>query len=138
MPCAGASRAVTRNSHLVLPRYGRLRSSAHWGCEDFDVDPRLMRRGLLENGYTERAISGARAVAVESVPSIRKGPFDPVLLTQARAESLTLQTVDPVVARHQRADHERIGERPRLPRSFRNRSSAAFTTGMRSSHWFVE
>ena len=44
--------------------------------EDFDVDPRLLRRGLLENGYSELAITGAHAAAVDSLPPIHKSPFD--------------------------------------------------------------
>ena len=32
------------------------------GREDFRVDPRLLRRRLLENGYTELAVTGAHAV----------------------------------------------------------------------------
>lgn len=70
------------------------------GREDFDVDPRLMRRGLLENGYTELAITGAHAAAVDSLPPIHKDPFDRILIAQALAESLMLLTADPVVARY--------------------------------------
>ena len=35
------------------------------GRADFRVDPRLLRRGLLEHGYTELAVTGAHAVAVD-------------------------------------------------------------------------
>lgn len=70
------------------------------GREDFDVDPRLLRRGLIENGYTELAITGAHAAAVDSLPPIHKDPFDRILIAQALAESLMLLTADPVVARY--------------------------------------
>jgi len=70
------------------------------GREDFDVDPRLLRRGLIENGYTELAITGAHAAAVDSLPPIHKDPFDRILIAQALAESLMLVTADPVVARY--------------------------------------
>jgi len=70
------------------------------GREDFDVDPRLLRRGLIENGYTELAITGAHAAAVDSLPPIHKDPFDRILIAQALAESLMLLTADPVVAQY--------------------------------------
>lgn len=70
------------------------------GREDFDVDPRLLRRGLIENGYTELAIAGAHAAAVDSLPPIHKDPFDRILIAQALAESLMLLTADPVVAQY--------------------------------------
>lgn len=70
------------------------------GREDFDADPRLMRRGLLENGYTELAITGAHAAALDSLPPAHKDPFDRILIAQALAESLMLLTADPVVARY--------------------------------------
>ena len=70
------------------------------GREDFDADPRLLRRGLLENCYTELAITGAHAAAIDSLPPIHKDPFDRILIAQALAESLMLLTADPVVARY--------------------------------------
>ena len=38
------------------------------GRRDFRVDPRLLRRGLLENGYVELAITGEHAIAVDDLP----------------------------------------------------------------------
>ena len=70
------------------------------GREDFDVDPRLLRRGLIENGYTELAVTGAHAAAVDSLPPIHTDPFDRILVAQALAEGLMLLTADPVVARY--------------------------------------
>lgn len=70
------------------------------GREDFDADPRLLRRGSIENGYTELAITGAHAAAVDSLPPVHKDPFDRILIAQALAESLMLLTADPVVARY--------------------------------------
>lgn len=70
------------------------------GREDFDVDPRLLRRGLMENGYTELAVTGAHAAAVDSLPPIHKDPFDRILVAQALVESLVLLTADPIVARY--------------------------------------
>lgn len=70
------------------------------GRPDFCVDPRLLRRGLLENGYTELPVTGTHAVAVDLLPPIHKDPFDRLLVAQAQIEGLTLLTVDPVVGRY--------------------------------------
>ena len=68
--------------------------------EEFNADPRLLRRGLLENGYVELPVSGAHAAAVDLLPPIHKDPFDRILIAQAQIEGLTLLTADEVVARY--------------------------------------
>lgn len=70
------------------------------GRADFSVDPRLLRRGLLENGYTELAVTGAHAVAVDALPPIHKDPFDRLLVAQAQIEGVTLITADEIVGRY--------------------------------------
>jgi PIN domain nuclease of toxin-antitoxin system len=70
------------------------------GRDDFRVDPRLLRRGLLDNDYSELAITSAHVVAVELLPPIHKDPFDRILLAQAMVEGITLVTSDPLVARY--------------------------------------
>ncbi len=70
------------------------------GRPDFQLDPRLLRRGLLDNGYIELPISSEHAVAVANLPPIHKDPFDRLLVAQAMAEGITLLTHDPVVARY--------------------------------------
>lgn len=70
------------------------------GREDFKADPRLLRRGLLDNGYEELAVTGAHAVAVDGLPAIHKDPFDRFLLAQSMVEGITLITVDEVLARY--------------------------------------
>ena len=64
------------------------------------LDPRLLRRGLLENGYEELAITGAHAVAVDLLPPIHRDPFDRILVAQAQIEGLALLTTDEIVARY--------------------------------------
>ena len=64
------------------------------GRADFDVDPRILRRALLDNGYTELAVTGAHAVEVDLLPPIHKDPFDRILVAQARVEGMTLLTAD--------------------------------------------
>ena len=70
------------------------------GRQEFSADPRLLRRGLLENGYVELPVTGAHAAAVDLLPPIHKDPFDRILIAQAQLEGLTLLTADEVVARY--------------------------------------
>jgi PIN domain nuclease of toxin-antitoxin system len=70
------------------------------GRPDFQVDPSLLRRNLLENDYTELAVTGRHAVAVAGLPALHKDPFDRILIAQATADGLLLLTMDPAVARY--------------------------------------
>jgi PIN domain nuclease of toxin-antitoxin system len=70
------------------------------GREDFKVDARLLRRGLLDNGYNELPIVSDHVVATESLPPIHKDPFDRVLVAQATVEGVTLLTIDPLVSQY--------------------------------------
>jgi PIN domain nuclease of toxin-antitoxin system len=70
------------------------------GREDFKVDARLLRRGLLDNGYTELPIISDHVVATESLPLIHKDPFDRILVAQATFEGVTLLTIDPLVSEY--------------------------------------
>ena len=64
------------------------------GREDFRVDARLLRRGLLDNGYTELPITGEPAINVDHLPSTHKDPFDRILVAQVTVEGITLLTND--------------------------------------------
>ncbi|MFZ0794619.1 MAG: type II toxin-antitoxin system VapC family toxin [Candidatus Korobacteraceae bacterium] len=70
------------------------------GRKDFQADARLLRRGLLDNGYSELPITSHHVVGTESLPPIHKDPFDRVLVAQATVEGVTLLTGDPTVARY--------------------------------------
>src|SRR5258707_1548777 len=70
------------------------------GREDFKVDARLLRRGLLDNGYGELPIVSDHVVATESLPPIHKDPFDRVLVAQATVEGITLLTIDSLVSQY--------------------------------------
>ena len=70
------------------------------GRADFRVDARLLRRGLLDNGYGELPITSEHAVALDSLPSIRNDPFDRILIAQSMVEGVTLSTADPLVAQY--------------------------------------
>lgn len=66
--------------------------------DDFQVDVRVFRRGLLDNGYHELSILSEHAVAIETLPPIHKDPFDRLLVAQAISEGMTLLTADARVA----------------------------------------
>jgi PIN domain nuclease of toxin-antitoxin system len=70
------------------------------GREDFKVDTRLLRRGLLDNGYRELPIMSDHVVATESLPLIHKDPFDRILVAQATVEGITLLTIDSLVSQY--------------------------------------
>ncbi|MGA2686748.1 MAG: type II toxin-antitoxin system VapC family toxin [Candidatus Korobacteraceae bacterium] len=70
------------------------------GRKDFQADARLLRRGLLDNGYSELPITSHHVAATESLPPIHKDPFDRVLVAQATVEGITLLTGDPIVAQY--------------------------------------
>ena len=68
------------------------------GREDFRVDARLLRRGLLDNGYQELPVTSQHAVSIDSLPPLHKDPFDRLLLAQALCEGITLLTTDATLA----------------------------------------
>ena len=70
------------------------------GRSDFKVDARLLRRGLLDNGYSELPIGSEHAVAIDSLPPIHKDPFDRILIAQATVEGITLLTADTLVSQY--------------------------------------
>ena len=70
------------------------------GRDDFRVEPRLLRRGLLDNGYGELPITGQHAVSVDTLPPLHRDPFDRLLVSQALCEGITLLTTDAQLARY--------------------------------------
>jgi PIN domain nuclease of toxin-antitoxin system len=67
---------------------------------DFQVDARVLRRGLIDNGYRELPIVSEHAVAIDALPAIHKDPFDRLLIAQASVEGITLLTDDATVAEY--------------------------------------
>jgi PIN domain nuclease of toxin-antitoxin system len=65
---------------------------------NFRVDPRLFRRALLENGYSELTVSSEHAVAVADLPALHRDPFDRIQIAQARVEGLVFLTSDSLLA----------------------------------------
>lgn len=70
------------------------------GRTDFQVDARVLRRGLRDNAYSELPISSEHALAIDSLPLIHKDPFDRILIAQAMVEGIILLTADALVARY--------------------------------------
>ncbi len=70
------------------------------GRPDFQVDPRLLRRALLDNSYMELPITGDHAAAVGGLPTLHGDPFDRLLIAQSMVEGVLLLTSDSLVARY--------------------------------------
>jgi PIN domain nuclease of toxin-antitoxin system len=67
---------------------------------DFQVDPRLLWRGLVDNGFLELEISADHVLAVSDLPPLHKDPFDRLLIAQSIVEGISLVSADPVIARY--------------------------------------
>jgi len=70
------------------------------GRQDFAVDARVLRRGLLDNGYSELPVASEHAVAIDGLPPIHKDPLDRLLIAQSMVEGITLLTSDEVVGQY--------------------------------------
>ncbi|MCG5480949.1 type II toxin-antitoxin system VapC family toxin [Sinorhizobium alkalisoli] len=104
------SRLPAEARHLIENRENLLYFSAAslWeiaikrrlGRADLEVEPRILRRSLLDNGYEELAVNGAHAVAIDQLPPIHKDPFDRILVAQSMVDGLLLLTSDEIVGRY--------------------------------------
>jgi PIN domain nuclease of toxin-antitoxin system len=65
---------------------------------DFQVDPRQLRRGLVENDYRELTIRSEHVTGLDLLPPHHKDPFDRLLVMQARVEGIALLTNDEALA----------------------------------------
>ena len=65
---------------------------------DFQFDPSLLRRLLVEDGYRELSVTSDHVLRVATLPALHKDPFDRLLVAQAQAEDLTLLTADTKIA----------------------------------------
>jgi PIN domain nuclease of toxin-antitoxin system len=68
------------------------------GRPDFNVQPAVLRRALLDGGWQELSIEANHALAVAALPPLHRDPFDRLLLAQANAEGLLLITADQQLA----------------------------------------
>lgn len=77
---------------------------------DFSVIAHSLRRGLLDNGYTELPTVSEHVVAIDALPAIHKDPFDRVLIAQATVESVSLLTADATLAQYESAAVVYVGK----------------------------
>ena len=63
------------------------------GRPDFSVDPGLLQRALLSEGFVEVAIAAPHLARVATLPWVHRDPFDRLLVAQAMEGKLTLLTV---------------------------------------------
>lgn len=70
------------------------------GRSDFQIEPRVLLRGLLDNRYQELPVTSRQAVGIDGLPGLHKDPFDRLLLAQAIAEGITLLTTDARLAKY--------------------------------------
>jgi len=67
---------------------------------DFRVEPEVLRRGLVDNGYAEVPITSTHAMGVRYLPDLHRDPFDRMLVVQAESEGALLLTVDDRVGQY--------------------------------------
>lgn len=71
------------------------------GRVDFRVDPRLLRRGLVDNGYVELPITYRHVLSLQGLPPLHRDPFDRMLVAQSNTEGVALLTTDSIVAQYE-------------------------------------
>jgi len=110
----GGRRTSSRRARLLIEDRANapvFRAASFWeiaiksalGRDDFQVDPALLRGGLLAAGYDELAISASHTMATAALPALHKDPFDRMLVAQARVEGLLLLTAGAAVAAYRGA-----------------------------------
>jgi PIN domain nuclease of toxin-antitoxin system len=67
---------------------------ASLGRSDFQVNPRALRMGLLQEGFPELTIQVEHVLMVQHLPWIHRDSFDRLLVAQAAQERLGLLTAD--------------------------------------------
>lgn len=72
------------------------------GRPDFAVDPGLLHRALVAEGFVELPISAAHLIRVATLPWVHCDPFDRLLVAQAMEDKLTLLTADATLKRYGR------------------------------------
>jgi len=65
---------------------------------DFQFDPILLRRLLVDDGYREIDITSLHALRVATLPRLHNDPFDRLLIAQAEEEGVTFLTADKKIA----------------------------------------
>ncbi len=73
------------------------------GKSSFQFKPSVLRRGLLDNDWTELPVNGQHAIATGELAEIHKDPFDRILIAQANIEGFTLLTADKMLSKYSSA-----------------------------------
>lgn len=99
---AAALRAITNRDNQVffsVASSWEVAIKVGLGKLDLDGPPsEVIPAELLRNGFTLLPIDHPHVLAVAELPNHHRDPFDRLLVVQARAESLTLVTLDPKIA----------------------------------------
>ncbi|SMF40734.1 PIN domain nuclease, a component of toxin-antitoxin system (PIN domain) [Xaviernesmea oryzae] len=66
----------------------------------FNIEPHILYRALLDNGFEEMPVNSRHAFVLETLPSIHKDPFDRILIAQSMAEGMLLLTSDETIAQY--------------------------------------
>ena len=72
------------------------------GRPDFSVEPGLLHRALLAEGFVELPINASHLICVATLPWVHRDPFDRLLVAQAMEDKLTLLTADATLERYGR------------------------------------
>ena len=68
------------------------------GRPDFQLEPAVLRRALLQGGWQELLVEARHVLGVGQLPPLHRDPFDRLLLAQAQADGLILITADQQLA----------------------------------------
>src|SRR2546430_7266386 len=100
MPAAARSLLDDQDNQLLFSAASiwEMTIKSMLGRDDFRVQPRVVYRALLDNGYEELPVTSHHAVSVDLLPPLHKDPFDRLLIAQALTEGITLLTTDAQVA----------------------------------------
>ena len=67
------------------------------GRSDFQIEPRMFRSALMDNGYLEVPITSEHVLFVHDLPPLHKDPVDRILVAQSSIEGMAVLTVDQAV-----------------------------------------
>ena len=67
---------------------------------EFRIDPRPLRAGLFQMGYTELPLEGRQALDLADMPYFHTDPFDRLLVAQAKSEGMLLLTADKTLVQY--------------------------------------
>ncbi|AKH65941.1 hypothetical protein VY86_19460 [Photorhabdus thracensis] len=68
---------------------------------EIDIEPYVLRKELLDNGFKELPIKGEHTVNVLTLPDkMHKDPFDRILVSQTKLEKMIFITADEKIIKH--------------------------------------